>query len=655
MLRFDRSLLPAAQLEFVVIADTHYMIDPGDAPLEFESRRHQSERGRTAWQMVAALEPVFVVHLGDLVQEFPGRPGFERAQQEALEQIDAAGLRQLCRFVAGNHDVGDKPDPTMPTEDVTTAGLADWQRTFGPSWSSWNVGGLHFVILNSQILNTGLAAEAEQRSWFETDLAANDDPVVLFLHLPPFLDHGGEAALGHYDNIAEPARSWLLERVRLHDVYTVFAAHVHFRFLHSLGAGRRYWLSPSTSFTRPGYGHLFTSAAAPERGRDDADKIGFLLCRLVDGRLDVHLVRSHGIDLDRGSIQLTPTPVTATGRLGVSSAHVLAPHTQIPIAYPSAVRQPVRNDYPLLGLLELGCERVRVPAADLLDPVQAERLDLLREEGVRVQVTALGEAAARACLPQLHDDDLLELQLPGRLLPEMEAVRELAADGRQIVLCPILPGQSVPGKQHPRTRIGYLTGELASLSELLSDPGISLTPAVRLDGDAPWSAVQALGTADNARDIILLLELPGVDDARNAVAAAFGVVAAAALDATPLLEPLVDLDRTMDVSNGLLDGLCNPRPAFHVARHLAACLAGHPCTPSLKTRSAARIVDLGWGRHLVIVTAPQPLRRLGVVDPTRVLRLVDGVWSGVGTDLDRDAVVDPTWGPLLLTSESDVR
>ena len=100
MLRFDRSLLPAAQLEFVVIADTHYMIDPGDAPLEFESRRHQSERGRTAWQMVAALEPVFVVHLGDLVQEFPGRPGFERAQQEALEQIDAAGLRQLCRFVA---------------------------------------------------------------------------------------------------------------------------------------------------------------------------------------------------------------------------------------------------------------------------------------------------------------------------------------------------------------------------------------------------------------------------------------------------------------------------------------------------------------------------------------------------------------------------
>ena len=77
MLRFDRTLLPPAQLEFAVIADTHYMIDPGDAPLEFESRRRQSQRALVAWQMVAALEPAFVVHLGDLVQESPGSFDFE--------------------------------------------------------------------------------------------------------------------------------------------------------------------------------------------------------------------------------------------------------------------------------------------------------------------------------------------------------------------------------------------------------------------------------------------------------------------------------------------------------------------------------------------------------------------------------------------------
>ena len=647
MLRFDRTLLPPAQLEFAVIADTHYMIDPGDAPLEFESRRRQNQRALVAWQMVAALEPAFVVHLGDLVQESPGSSDFERCRREALAQIDAVGLRRHCHFVAGNHDVGDKPDPTMPTEDVTAAALEKWHRLLGPSWSSWNAGGLHFVILNSQILNTGLEAEAEHRAWFEADLAAQGNPVVLFLHLPPFLCDEDEAALGHYDNIAEPARGWLLDLIRSHEVPTVFAAHVHFRFLHALGRGRRYWLAPSTSFTRPGFGHLFTAAAPPEQGRDDTGKIGFLLCRLVDGRLDVHLIRTDAVEDGSGTMQLTPPPVVGGSRLGVTAAHVLAPHVQVPVAYPSAIRQPVRNDYPLLACLELGVTRVRVPAVDLEDPAQARRLDLLREEGVLIQVTALGEAAARSCQPLLHTDDLLELQLPGRLTPHADAVQDLASGGRRLVLCPVLPGQPVPGKQHPRTRIGYLSSELDGLAAL-ADPSMRLAVNLRLDGDAPWSAVQALQRSP-VEEVVLLLELPGLDDRRNVVAAAFGGVAAAALDAVLILEPLVDLDRTMDVGHGLLDGLCNPRPAFHVARHLAACLAGQPCTPTAETRATARIITLGSGRRLLVAGAPIPLCDLTESVGVRICRLLDGVWLQVGTDIDADAIIDPAWGPLLLT------
>ena len=41
---FDRYLLPEALFEFVVIADTHYMLERGDEALEFESRRHQRAR-----------------------------------------------------------------------------------------------------------------------------------------------------------------------------------------------------------------------------------------------------------------------------------------------------------------------------------------------------------------------------------------------------------------------------------------------------------------------------------------------------------------------------------------------------------------------------------------------------------------------------------
>ena len=50
---FDHSLLPKAQIQFVVLADTHYMLDPGDGPLEFNSRRKQSQRAGAALRLAA--------------------------------------------------------------------------------------------------------------------------------------------------------------------------------------------------------------------------------------------------------------------------------------------------------------------------------------------------------------------------------------------------------------------------------------------------------------------------------------------------------------------------------------------------------------------------------------------------------------------------
>ncbi len=44
------------------------------------------------------------------------------------------------------------------------------------------------------------------------------------------------------------------------------------------------------------------------------------------------------------------------------------------------------------------------------------------------------------------------------------------------------------------------------------------------------------------------------------------------------LEPLVDLDRTMDAPPGLLDRLCNPRTVFHVVRTLNTILFSEPQT-----------------------------------------------------------------------------
>lgn len=67
--------------------------------------------------------------------------------------------------------------------------------------------------------------------------------------------------------------------------------------------------------------------------------------------------------------------------------------------------------------------------------------------------------------------------------------------------------------------------------------------------------------------------MSGQSDLDDAVRAAEALFATALLPSARLfVEPFIDLDRTMDVGQGLLDPLCNPRPAFGVLRCLNALL-----------------------------------------------------------------------------------
>ena len=234
---FDKSFLPSAQLEFVLISDTHYMLDTGDRPVEFESRRKQTSRAEVALKLAASLRADFAIHLGDIAQEYPGTERFRQAREEALRQMERCSLD--ARLVPGNQDVGDKPDPTMPTRPVTPESLGRYHAMHGRSWYSFNRSGGHFVVLNSQILNTGLPEAQVQRDWLERDLRLNrESRAFLFLHLPPYLWDGDEAGLGHYDNIDQPARAWLMDLVRRHNIELLAAGHVHFAFFDRIGLTR---------------------------------------------------------------------------------------------------------------------------------------------------------------------------------------------------------------------------------------------------------------------------------------------------------------------------------------------------------------------------------------------------------------------------------
>ena len=239
------------------------------------------------WPSPGRPNPGLVFHVGDLAQEYPGSRFFDTGRRAAVTQFEASGL--TVNFAAGNMDIGDKPDPTVPAGWVEPGFLKRWDEDFGKSFYSRTEGDRHFIVLNSQIMNTTLPEAMEQREWLELELVTHAGyQVFLFLHLPPFLVDEDEPGLGSYDVLDDPDRSWLLELCRNFDVEAMFSGHTHFQVFNRAGDTRLYTL-PSTTTTRPGFYEAF-NVLPPERGWTDVAKLGFFLVRMTDAGTSVHLI-----------------------------------------------------------------------------------------------------------------------------------------------------------------------------------------------------------------------------------------------------------------------------------------------------------------------------------------------------------------------------
>lgn len=590
---FDRSFLPPVDFEFVVIGDTHYMLHPEAYAPEFDSARYWSQRAEWAIQLAAALEPAFVVHLGDLAQEYPEKPDFVRSRKEALAQIARYGLKPY--HVAGNMDIGDKPDPTMPSEWVTPKTLHDYHDQFGRSWYSFDQHGIHGVVLNSQIMNSPLPEAAEQKQWLEADLAEHADKrIFIFMHMPPFFVDEHEPDQGFYNSIDEPTRSLLMKLLRQYKVEVLFSGHTHFTAFNRVN-GTRLYVTPSTTTSRAGFYEVFSVKPPTEQGRNDVAKLGFYLVRVNADSAQVHFIRTSGEIgpaklnqntgrlLTRRSRDLSDSPV---------GAYLRTPLTHIAegaIAWPGVIRQRVRDDHPFFACLELGLRHIRVPASDLADPLQSTRLNMLRDEGVQVTgVWLLYERlelleAIREHASQL---DAIEVQLPGTLWPtetQLHQIKEaLAAVDIPASLAPLLPREYAEGKFHPRTRLGFQAKELKELNEQLSQRDTRIDRVVcYIPSEAePWSAMREFMDQlplSHISNLDFVVSFPGLDEAVHTRRGSEAVFTSTLLPGCRLfLDPLVDLDRTNDTNYGMLDRLSNPRPVFHTVRCLNTILFGSP-------------------------------------------------------------------------------
>lgn len=609
---FDRSFLPPARFELVVLSDTHYLLHPELQAGEWTSILEFPGRAERAFRLAGALGADIVAHLGDVTHEYPETGEASTSRTGAQAQFAQYGLRP--HVAPGNMDIGDKPDPTSPANWVTPETLAAWDAIFGPSWFSFDDHGIHGVILNSNIMGGPLPDAETQRLWLEADLAAHrGERIFIFLHHPPFFVDRNERAFGMYNSLDEPARGWLLDLVERHRVEMLFAGHTHFVALNHLST-TRFFVAPSTTTSRAGLPEAFTVAPA-DLGRSDLPKLGFYLVRDVARdhgtsgatradvgtgvRPSVHLIRT-GADspaLDKNDprrlVLTLPSSDLPASRLGVVATHPLGHMTPGPVIWPSVVRQRVRDDWRPMGILELGARHVRIPESDLSDASERSRLPVLRAEGVAVTAYWLWSQRVDL-LPAVaaHRDviDEVEVVYPGDALPHPDCLAQIAAlraQGLPVMLSTAIRATPIPPQYHGRTRIGFLPNELAQLSAWLDRHACHVDRVIcRLaPSESPWDTMlrlRALLPLQNIGAVDFALDLAGQNEDSHAALAVEALFSTAALPDSHLwLAPLLDLDRSMDISLGLLDRLSNPRSVHTAARTLNTVLfAAQETTPT---------------------------------------------------------------------------
>ena len=165
------------------------------------------------------IKPDFVVICGDMVHN-------SNSDEQFQEFIIISRLLNediKLYWVAGNHDVGDKP---------TRAGLAQYKEQFGEYNYSFQEENCYFIVLNSSICYDPGSVPDEWDSlisFLEKELqiaaSAQQRHKIIFMHHPLFLNDPNEG--DNYFVIPSARRAKIIDLITEYDVSGVFTGHLH--------------------------------------------------------------------------------------------------------------------------------------------------------------------------------------------------------------------------------------------------------------------------------------------------------------------------------------------------------------------------------------------------------------------------------------------
>ncbi|XP_035292839.1 serine/threonine-protein phosphatase CPPED1 isoform X2 [Cricetulus griseus] len=153
-------------------------------------------------------KPKFFVLCGDLIHAMPGTP-WQKEQTKDLQQVLKAVHKDIpLVFVSGNHDLGNVP---------TAETVKDFCQTWGDDYFSFWVGGVLFLVLNSQFFYDASkcpALKQAQDRWLDQQLSIAGQQrcqhAIVFQHIPLFLQSIDEE--DDYFNLTKAVRKELADK-----------------------------------------------------------------------------------------------------------------------------------------------------------------------------------------------------------------------------------------------------------------------------------------------------------------------------------------------------------------------------------------------------------------------------------------------------------